>query len=141
MEREFFNDTQKLEKGSISADLERKFSEISFTPSSHGKDITPSANGLLEKYAVIGLVAGVIAIFSWIVIMIGVLAAIIGIIFSVLGLKSANPKYARIGLGLSVVGLISSVLYFLAVYNSMINYDYFTNEFWGTASDVEVVAK
>lgn len=105
--------------------------KLSFVPSDLLKKIEGNGeHGLHERCALFGLILGAIAVVSWIVILFGVVYSILGIILSIIGLKSARQKWAKIGLGLSILGLILSVWYVLAVYNGMINYNYFTSEFW-----------
>lgn len=87
-----------------------------------------------DRCALFGLILGAIAVVSWIVILFGVVYSVVGIVLSVIGLKSAHQKWAKVGLGLSVLGLILSVWYVLAAYRGMVNYNYFTSEFWGSAS-------
>ena len=87
-------------------------------------------HGLHERCALFGLILGAIAVVSWIVILFGVVWSILGIVFSVIGLKSSRKKLAQIGLGLSILGLVLSIWYIYAAYSGMINYNYFTSEFW-----------
>ena len=135
MEGELFNAIQKQEN-IASADAPREVKpspEFSFVPPELLKKETAKTQGFCvrEKCAVVGAVFGGIALVSWVVILLGILAAIAGIALSIVGLKSSSPKYARIGLGLSIVGLIAALLYAFAAYQGMINYNYFTSEFWG----------
>lgn len=88
--------------------------------------------GLHEKCAYAGLVVGGISLISWVIIILGCLASVLGIALSVYGIKSRRSKHARIGLTLSVIGLIASIGYVVAAYNGMINYNYFTTEFFGS---------
>jgi len=94
-----------------------------------------------DGLAVAGLIFGAVAAVSWIVIAFGFIFSSIGITLSVLGLKSGNQKFARIGLGLSVFGFICALWYALAVYQGVVNYNYFTNEFWEIATGLENDAK
>ena len=133
MENELFNQTQKPEEQTpTQASSETKpLPKLSFIPSDLLKKIEGNGeHGIHERCALFGLILGAIAVVSWVVILFGVVYSIFGIILSVIGLKSARQKWAKIGLGLSVLGLILSVWYVLAVYNGMINYNYFTSEFW-----------
>ena len=130
MENEPFNQIQKPEE-QTSTEIKTQ-PKLSFVPSDLLKRIEGNGeHGLHERCALFGLILGGIAVVSWIVILFGVVYSILGIILSVIGLKSARQKWAKIGLGLSILGLILSVWYVLAVYNGMINYNYFTSEFWG----------
>ncbi|MBI5799079.1 MAG: hypothetical protein HZB10_04075 [Candidatus Yonathbacteria bacterium] len=133
MEGELLNQIQKpAEKGLAQAPLETKsLPIISFVPSEllmkiEGGEFRDSH----DRCALFGLVLGVMAVVSWIVILFGVVYSVAGIALSVIGLKSTHQKWAKIGLGLSVLGLVLSVSYVLAAYNGMINYNYFTSEFW-----------
>lgn len=83
------------------------------------------------RCAIIGAILGAAALVSWVVILFGFLYSMFGIVFSLIGLKSSRQKYARLGLGLSLVSLLFTSLYAFAVYKGMINYNYFTTEFWG----------
>lgn len=110
----------------------RPIPKLSFIPSDLLKKIEGNGeHGLHERCALFGLILGSIAVVSWIVILFGVVYSILGIILSIIGLKSARQKWAKIGLTLSVIGLLLSVWYVYAAYNGMINYNYFTSEFWG----------
>lgn len=144
MEGELFNMIQKQEQGAlIDAPREVKhLPEFSFVPQEllKKKDlpIVESAQrwkvgnqGLREKCAVAGVVLGGLSLVSWVVILFGILAAIAGIAFSIVGLKSNGSKYARIGLGLSLAGLVAALLYAFVASKGIINYNYFTSEFWG----------
>jgi len=105
--------------------------KISFIPSELLKKIeVPNGHELHERCALLGLILGTIAVVSWVVILFGVVYSILGIILSIIGLKSARQKWAKIGLVLSIIGLLLSVWYVFAAYNGMINYNYFTSEFW-----------
>lgn len=137
MEGELFNVIQKPGEPSVAPQFAKQFPEISFIPPAVKEETTPSPKGMPEKCAIIGIALGALAIVSWIVIAIGVFAAIVGIVFSVLGLKSAHPKWARAGLTLSIIGLIASLWYVFAAYNGSVNYNYFTSEFWEATSGVE----
>ncbi|MBI5400631.1 MAG: hypothetical protein HZB12_00730 [Candidatus Yonathbacteria bacterium] len=94
--------------------------------------------GVREKCANAGLVFGSLALVSWIVILFGIFYSLAGITLSVVGLKSNRFKYARMGLVFSVIGLIASFWYAFAAYRGIINYNYFTSEFWEAASGVEI---
>ena len=135
MEGELFNAIQKQESGAP-AEVHHEVKpspEFSFVPPELLKKEMIKTQGFCvrEKCAVVGAVFGGIALVSWVVILFGILAAIAGIALSIVGLKSKSSKYARIGLGLSIVGLIAALLYAFAAYQGMINYNYFTSEFWG----------
>lgn len=94
--------------------------------------------GVREKCANAGLILGSLALVSWIVILFGIFYSLAGIALSVAGLKSSRSKYARVGLVFSVIGFIASFWYAFAAYRGMINYNYFTSEFWEAASGVEI---
>ncbi len=80
------------------------------------------------------MVFGCISIISWTIIVLGVAVSLIGIVFSILGIQSSRSKLARIGLGLSLAGGAATILYIVLIYAGIINYNYFTNEFWGIPS-------
>lgn len=108
--------------------------KFSFIPDSLAKKYEGPL-GPKENYAYASLVVGIIAAVSWVIIILGFIVSIMGITLSVAGLKSNRSKYARIGLILSIVGLVGSLGYAFAAYQGKINYDYFTTEFWGNARD------
>lgn len=130
MEGETPNQTQNTsEQTSVET---KPLPKLSFIPSDLLKKTdAPNGHGVHERCALFGLILGAIAVVSWVVILFGVVYSIIGIILSIIGLKSARQKWAMIGLALSIIGLLLSVWYVFAVYNGMINYNYFTSEFWG----------
>lgn len=134
METESFKIIKKQEEATLTpASFEvNPSSNISFVP----PDLFPKKEergplGAPEWCAIAGLTLGAIALISWVVILLGTAFAILGIIFSVKGLRSSRSKIARIGLMLSILGLIFSLLYAFSAYNGMINYNYFTSEFLG----------
>ncbi|MES2630029.1 MAG: hypothetical protein V4616_13780 [Bacteroidota bacterium] len=66
-----------------------------------------------EVFAIIGFVAGILSILSFLgpgLIFFGV----IGLIFSILGLDSAYSNFARWGLILSIIGLVLALVYLIA---------------------------
>jgi len=136
MEGELYNTIQKQElQGIPPVPPSPRFPDISFAPSTEG---TPMGRGTTsyrrEVCAKIGVVFGGIAIISWFVIALGIVFASLGVIFSYFGLTSTRAKHARIGLYLSLVGGVLSLLYILVVYAGLMNYNYFTNELWGIPS-------
>lgn len=136
MDGEPFNQTQNT---SEQPTVETKpLPKLSFVPLDLLKKIEGNGgHGLHERCALFGLILGAIAVVSWIVILFGVVYSILGIIISIIGLKSARQKWAKIGLALSIIGLLFSVLYVFAVYSGMINYNYFTGEFWTRSTTSE----
>lgn len=134
MDAELFNQIQKQETQTPAPtpSSPTPLPKLSFVPEELLRKMEDEApRGSHDRCALFGLILGAIAVVSWIVILFGVVYSIAGIVLSVIGLKSAHQKWAKIGLGLSVLGLILSVVYVFAVYNGMINYNYFTSEFWG----------
>lgn len=133
MENELFNQIQKHGEVTPSATLPetKPLPHLSFIPSELFKktEETPP-RGMRDKCALLGMILGAVAVISWVVILFGVLYSIFGIIFSIVGLKSTRSKWAKIGLGLSIIGLVLSLWYVFAAYKGMINYNYFTSEFW-----------
>ncbi|MDO8604502.1 MAG: hypothetical protein Q7K40_03875 [bacterium] len=108
------------------------FPEISFIPPELLKNKADShALGVHEKCALVGVALGVLAVFSWVVLLFGVLYSAVGIILSIIGLRSTRKKLAKIGLALSILGLVLSILYIFAISQGIINFNYFTSEFWG----------
>ena len=143
MEGELFNAIQKQENVTP-AEVSRGASplpKLSFVPPELlKKDLsgavsaqvgTMGAQGLRGKCAVGGVVFGGLSLICWVVIIFGILASSAGIALSVAGLRSNSSKYARIGLGLSIFGVVAALLYAFAAYQGMINYNYFTSDFWG----------
>lgn len=136
MEGELYNTIQKQEIQGISpASLPPKFPDISFGPPTENTSLKEGMSPRRrEVCAKVGLVIGGISIISWFIIALGIIFAIFGTLFSYLGLKSTHAKYARIGLYLSIVGGLLSLLYICVVYAGFMNYNYFTNELWGIPS-------
>lgn len=143
MDGELFNMIQKQERG-VSVDGPREVKhlpEFSFIPPELLKKDMPTVvsaragevgvQGFREKCAVVGVVLGGLSLVSWVVILFGILASIAGIALSLVGLKSSSSKCARTGLGLSLVGLIAALLYAFVASKGIINYNYFTSDFWG----------
>lgn len=143
MEGEPYNTMQSSpEKTHIeSAPKSMTLPEISFLPESLLNKKEISSTSMRDRCALIGLVVGVLAVISWIVMLFGAVFAIIGIALSTLGLKSNYKKHARIGLVLSLVGLSASFWYLFAASHGMINYNYFTSEFWGATATSSVPVK
>ena len=110
------------------------FSKISFVPREMRTERGGLSRGRREKCAIAGLAIGVLALISWVVILPGIFISIAGVTLSFIGFKSSYLKYARIGLILSLLGGFASLWYMIAIYTGMINYNYFTNEFWGIPS-------
>lgn len=94
-----------------------------------------------EKCAYIGLVAGGASLVVWVVILLGLITSVSGIVLSVMGLRSRRSKYSRMGLTLSIVGLVASLGYAFAISQGRVNYGYFTSEFWGASSEIEAGSK
>lgn len=114
-----------------SAPIAPKFPDISFVPQRavvRGGRISPR---MRDIFATAGLILGGIALVSWFVIVVGIAISLLGIVFSLLGRNSSHTKNARIGLVLSAVGGGLALIYMLAIYMGLINYNYFTNELWG----------
>ncbi|OHA78930.1 MAG: hypothetical protein A2V96_00850 [Candidatus Yonathbacteria bacterium RBG_16_43_6] len=131
MEGELYQTIQKQElQGMPVTAVAPAFPDISFTPPMEGK----GASHRREVCAKIGIAVGGIAIISWFVIALGIVFAILGTLFSYFGLQSSRTKYARIGLYLSLVGGLLSLVYVFVVYAGFINYNFFTNELWGIPS-------
>ena len=133
MEGNFYNTIQKNEEQGTVGGVGRASSlpDISFVPKEITKMGESATGGFRDKSALGGVLFGGLSVFSWVVILLGVFCSVAGIAFSTLGLKSRYAKYARIGIVLSVVGLVASFGYAFAAYQGMINYNYFTTEFWG----------
>lgn len=132
MEEETFTAIQK--QGQEGAPSAVSFPEISFTPPKEGESGSFPSFNTREKCAFAGIVFGCISVISWTVIVLGVAVSLIGIILSVVGIKSPRSKLARTGLILSIAGGIATIVYVVLISAGIINYNYFTNEFWGIPS-------
>mgnify|MGYP001569458730 CR=1 len=132
MEEETFNTIQKQGQEEMPSAI--SFPNISFLPPQEGESRFFRFSDIREKYAFAGLVFGCLSVISWTVIALGVVVSLAGILFSVAGFKSSHPRPARIGLVLSVAGGVATILYIVLIYAGIINYNYFTNEFWGIPS-------
>lgn len=105
--------------------------KISFLPPEFFKKTENiEAHGLYEKCALVGIILGALAVISWIVILFGIIYSVVGIVLSILGLNSIYKKYARVGLALSILGLVLSLVYVFAISKGLINFNYFTGDFW-----------
>lgn len=149
MEGEIFNATRKQENAAP-ADTSHEgesLRDFLFIPSELLKKDLPAVVsekvGLKEMHlfhdprevcAAASIIFGGISLVSWIVILFGLLTSISGVALAVVGFKSSGSKYARIGLGLSLAGLVASLLYAFAAYQGMVNYNYFTSEFWAKST-------
>ena len=138
MEGELYNIIQKP-KGNThdTAGEGSHFPRVSFIPADLVKKEITTLSGIRDKCALGGLILGMLSLFSWVVILFGVFFSVLGLIASLVGLKSNYFKYARVGLLLSSIGLIASLWYFFAVYHGMVNYNYFTTEFWFTSTSTQ----
>lgn len=136
MEGDLYNTIQKQGESMSARGIPHANSlpDISFVPSDILIKESASSVALRDKSAFIGAILGGLAVVSWVVIILGVVFSISGIVLSVIGLKSNRSKYARIGLALSVIGFVAAFWYAFAVYQGMVNYNYFTTEFWGIGS-------
>jgi len=128
MELEHFNPIQEQQEVILAAPPHKLTSlpKFSFIP----PELLKKTDGPRERCAFIGMILGAVAMISWIVILFGVVYSLAGITLSIIGLRSLRQKWARTGLIFSIIGLILSVWYIFAAYQGMINYNYFTSEFW-----------
>lgn len=139
MEGELFNTIQKPESAPVAPQFAKQFPEISFIPSDLKGSDSFFVKRTSEKCATASIMFGAVAFMTWWwVILIGIVASAAGIVLSVLGIKSARVTHARIGLGLSLVGLVASLWYAIAAWNGVVNYNYFTSDFWGTSTVASV---
>jgi len=137
MEGDSFSSTQKQDASVVTPSFAPKqIPELSFIPEELLGKKGNGASGTRERCALIGMILGIVAVVSWIVIIFGVVYSIAGIILSIVGLKSNRKKWASIGLSLSILGLVFSLWYAYAAYQGRVNYNYFTSEFW-SKSDVQ----
>lgn len=117
----------------------QKLSGISFVPESiaRGTETSPEKHA---RYALIGVVFGALSLVSFFVIALSIVFASFGALFSLLGIHSSRGRIARAGVTLSLVGGLAAIIYMVAVYMGVINYNYFTNELWGIpAGGVQVL--
>lgn len=131
MEEKLFSVIQK-QKSAVSIDdtyKAKRLPEFSFIPSELLEKETTS-HAVREKCAIASIVIGGISLLSWVVILFGILVSMFGVLLSVVGLRSNNSKYARVGLMLSLIGLAAAFLYAFAASKGIVNYNYFTTEFW-----------
>lgn len=84
--------------------------------------------GLRERCAIASVVFGGISLVSWVVMIFGVLSSVIGIILGILGVKSKHPEHARVGLTLSIIGLVVVSIYTYAAARGLIYFSYFTTQ-------------
>jgi len=138
MEGELYNSIQKPPENVQAAIPEQK---ISFIPEKFLAKEERGFVGPREKCALIGLGLGALAVISWVVMLFGALFSLLGIALSLYGLKSNYQKHARLGLGLSALGLFASLWYLFAASHGMINYNYFTGEFWSGGRSTEQITK
>lgn len=90
-----------------------------------------------EKCAIIGMVIGGVSLVAWVVMALGFFVALLGGVLSFLGIKSSQARYAKVGVVLSIIGFVLSILYVYGAYTGKINYNYFTSEFWEFFSGIE----
>lgn len=143
MEQEPFNlvKTEETKSPQVNFTNTTSLENFSFIRSHVGQEAKENRFSISRgKLAILGAVLGGLSLVSWVVILLGVAYSIFGIILSVIGLKSKRQKLAKVGLVLSIIGLILSACYIFAVYQGMINYNYFTSEFW-TKQATEQVEK
>lgn len=144
MEEGLFKTIQKQAETGASTPFSpasHQFSNISFSPQvapAAGTKISPR---MRDIFATTGLIFGGVAVISWFVIVIGILATLVGASLSFLGRTSTSKaRWAKTGLILSIVGGLFTLLYMAAIYAGLINYNYFTNELWGIpAGGVQVL--
>lgn len=72
-------------------------------------DIT-SGNSDKNSKAEISFILGILSLFGWLLPIVGLPLSIISLIFGVKGLKSSKIKRAKIGIILSIAGLILSII-------------------------------
>lgn len=68
-------------------------------------------NEKVEQKATVGFILGLCSLIAWIIPLIGYPVTIVGIVFSAGGRKAINNRIkARVGLILSILGLIASLI-------------------------------
>ena len=69
--------------------------------------IQPNLN--LEQKTKTGFVLGIIGMVAWFIPILGLPIQIIGLTFSIKGLESSKKRLAKIGLVLSIIGIVNVV--------------------------------
>ncbi|GAA0866470.1 hypothetical protein [Paraclostridium tenue] len=67
------------------------------------------------------MILGILSLISWSIPMLGLPVSIFGIVISTKRLKEYKCKAYKIGLILSIVGLVLTILYFSVVYYLLVN--------------------
>ncbi len=67
-------------------------------------------------YALASAALGVLSLCSGLVPVLGTVLGILGIVLGVLGRKSENKRAATVGIGLSIIGLLTAIIYSMLVY-------------------------
>lgn len=67
------------------------------------------------------MILGIISLVAWIIPIVGAIVSVFGIVISSKRLKEDKCKAYKIGLGLNILGLISSILYFAYSYYLIMN--------------------
>ncbi|MCE9647921.1 MAG: hypothetical protein K8S20_18150 [Chloroflexi bacterium] len=69
-------------------------------------------------YALASAALGVLSLCGALIPIFGILLGVFGIVLGVLGRRSENRRAATVGIGLSVIGLLTAVLYSILVYRA-----------------------
>lgn len=67
------------------------------------------------------MVLGIVSLVAWIIPLVGAIVSILGIAIASKRLKEDKCKAYKIGLGLNIVGLVLSILYFAYSYYVIMN--------------------
>jgi hypothetical protein len=69
--------------------------------------------------AIVSLVLGILDLCAWFIPCCGCTFSIVGIVFGILGLKTSAKKLAIVGIVLSAIGLLASLIY--GIYSGVTN--------------------
>lgn len=67
-------------------------------------------------YALASAALGVLSLCGGLVPVLGTILGMLGIVLGVLGRRSENKKVATVGIGLSIIGLLTAIIYSVLLY-------------------------
>lgn len=67
-------------------------------------------------YALASAALGVLSLCGGLVPVLGTILGMLGIVLGVLGRRSENKKAATVGIGLSIIGLLTAIIYSVLLY-------------------------
>lgn len=71
---------------------------------------------LNKFYAIASAALGVLSLCLGVIPILGTVLGIIGIILGVLGRRSENKRAATVGIGLSVIGILTAIIFSILLY-------------------------